>query len=436
MKKDEGIFMPLNISYVQKRDTDRKVVFGIISLGIFIVGVIIALSISNSFMFSPILGSKPFLIIMILIAFYIATLFLRKFVFKEKELMRLYAEMLEHEITTLNNIWEIFIIENNVASFYDSSSKVFLKCESGFTVSRPPNHESQHRDKVRDFIAYLTKRGYSIDYYNYKNRDANVAPLDNTEKLIRRNKNKVLQDYGATLLKKCRTLGSVCEESKVEYWVVTAPDVGSSAYLEASVEVAASILQGSVYTNIQICGESDIVEFLELVFKIKGINITEMTSGQLIETSQKIIRIVKTYASKDMVDTNEGTDEASLVDFQAYLAGLEQERKESEKESKGKNPNLAQVQRKTLIPAPIVDKELGIEVVPVLLEDDSPEESVMPISIDYGENEFITPTPLDEDDEDELPLPIPMEDEENINTQDDEEDISLLDDDDDEEELL
>lgn len=390
--KQNKIFTPLNISYPIQKYSNFLVIGIIGGVAVFAIGLIITFKIKSDLAFSPIFGSTLFLIAGVLISLYAGLFIFRKIGIREREQMRLYNEMIDHELTTINDLWEIIAFDNCLATFADNSSKIFLRCEKGYVISRPPDHDALHREKVEHFLKYLLDKGYYIDYYNWRDRNANTEPLDDLEDVLNSNPNDFLREYGNAVIKFCRQLEYECTDSEVEYFVIASRDPNLSAYLESSVEAAAEILQGSLYEDIRICDIDGIIEFLEEVNKIKGINVSEMLSGNVVKTSQKVVQVIKVIGATSEINDNEERNDTEEADYQQFLQEyqqLEATRKEASKQRR----NLAHQNRDGLKPMPIGGNNIVADI-PIPITDDTPvpviDDTPIPVVDD-------TPVPITED---------------------------------------
>lgn len=404
-------FMPLNISYAQKKVSDRRLIFTGLSLVIMVICIILVVKIHYDYPFSGILGSGLFLYGGVGASMYFGIFLIRKLAFQERELMRLYKEMLAHEMTTINDLWEILAVEDDMARYYDDTTKIFLRCEKGYVIGREPKHEEMHRAKVRDFINHITTRGYFIDYYNWHNQDANTKPLDELEKKIRVNPNARLRAIGADLLKSCRELEYACEDSEIEYWVISADTARDAAYLRSTVESAAKILIGSLYTDVTICNLEGIVEAIEIIYKIKGINVNSLLSGQFETTTQRVVRVLRAIRD-DVTETPDTSEDENYNKFLEMLEEADNRRKEEAKQQKPTNlasmSDVGRGARPHSYRVPVEDKVgdgLGDEaLVPIAITDEfTSEEPVEPQPIPQQ----IAPvqsmdSSLDDDDDEDL----------------------------------
>lgn len=337
--KDKKIFTPLNISYVIQKYSNRLILGGLLSIIIFVAGLIVVMKMHSDLAFSPIFGSTIFVVLALLFVLYFTIFVFRKVGLQEGEKLRLYKEMLDHESTTINDLWDVMTVDNNLFTFADDSAKIFLRCEKGYLVSRPKKHQEIHQRCVEQFLKSLLDKGYYIDYYNWRNRDANTAPLDDLEDKLRSNPNKFLKEYGSATIKFCRELEYGCTDSEVEYFIITSRDPHLSPYLESSVEASVECLQGSLYEDVRICGINEFVKFVEEFHKISGINVNALMSGNMLNTEQEVVKIIKVYGLKPKENVpQQSNEDAELYEkFLAEFNELEQQSKESLKRKKNSN---------------------------------------------------------------------------------------------------
>jgi hypothetical protein len=342
---NDNVFMPLNISYPTQKSSDKKLLWFIFCSAIFVLMIIVVVKIHSDFFYSDILGSSYMLIIGVFISIFSYSILIRKLVVKENRLMELYEEALKHEITSINDLWEIYGTKDNIYSYPNSTYKIFLKCEKGYVISRPPSHEKDHRVAFKLFIRQLLQNGYGVEYYNYHTNDANIAPLDDYQELIRNNPNEKLRRIGAELLKECRKLNEEQSSSEIEYFVVTAYSTEDSGYLRSAVENAVMNLEGSLYVDVNICDTNDVVEFLELKEKVSGVNFTELMNMSISNLDQKVVKVVKVIHEKelDILDNDENSSEDYMNEEEQirYIQELEEELSKIQKSnSKETSSNL------------------------------------------------------------------------------------------------
>lgn len=426
--KKKKVFTPLNISYPIQKYSNSLVVGGLLGLVVIAVGLIITIKIKNDLAFSPIFGTPIFSFVGVALTIYAGVFVFRKLGLREGEQMRLYREMLDHELTTINDLWEIIAIDENVATFADDSSKIFLRCEKGYLISRPGTHFETHQVNVQHFLKHLLDKGYYVDYYNMRNRDANTEPLVSLEEDLNSNPNSFLRDYGNSVIKFCRELEYQCTESEIEYYVITSRDPNLSVYLESSVETAVEYLQGSLYTDVQICDVNGIVDFLELFNKISGINVTDMLAGNVVKTDQMVVKVLKVLganSNKTSTGTMTSEEQEEYDQFLEEYNAFEQSMQDAKKRKKKKNANMVKQSSKSpLKPVPIdagnnivapIDMTKAVPVMPSPVIDDEDEildddEVIKDINdddeilddevIENDDNEIIDDEVIEKDDED------------------------------------
>ena len=325
---DSTVFMPLNISYPIKKSGEKKLLMFIVCTVIFVLLLIIIAKVRSDFFFSSFIASPIFLILAIAASIYTYVILLMLLVFREPQQMKLYKELLMHEDGTISDLWEIHSMTNDICAYFNNTSKIFVKLEKGFTISRVPEHEKHHREAFKLFIRDISSRGYDIEYLNYHISDANTTPLEsNYQVYVNNNKNEKLRKFGAELLREYRTLDNI-GSSTVEYIVVTAKTSEATAYLRSNVENACSYLEDSLYTDVKICDEQDMVEMLQVLHKVSGINLQELMDVNVSNISQQFVKIIKVIGADVSVEeaiTQDDEDDFDEEEMERYIEELENE---------------------------------------------------------------------------------------------------------------
>lgn len=407
-------FTPLNISYTIPKYSNRMLLGTVLSIIVIGVGVIGVSKINSEMSFNVIFGSKAFKIIGIIAVIYLASFIFRKISLNENAKLKEYIEMIDHELTTVEDLWDISAIDGNLISYTSGSYKVYIRCQKGYVVSREPSHREEHYRRLSRFLRVLLNQGFYIEYYSYRDGDSNLEPLFEIEKNLKNSKNDALTAYGNATIKFCRRLQNQCNKSEIEYFGVECRDLNYSSKLIDIVTAAITdYLSGSLYTDIRLCDVSDITEMITKIHKVRGVNVRDMMLGQSLKTQQQVVKILDVYYNKNDINKEEKiSSEAELTDdAKRFIDEINQIMSETSK----KNRNLSNKNTGKLLGkrnADDADNVIGEEDMPILVEEDDDDEDLAISGID------------DEDDEDLA-----------ISGTDDEEDLVISDTDDEDEDL-
>lgn len=402
-KDNSSVFMPLNISYPIKKSSERKLLYFIISTAVFVILLIVIMKIRSDFFFSTFVTSPVFLVLTTFVSICIYVFMIRKLVLRENQQMKLYRELLAHEEGTISDLWEIHSITSDICSFFNNNSKIFVKLEKGFTISRVSEHEKNHREAFKLFLRDISSRGYDIEYFNYHLSDSNTAPLEsNFQVYVNKNKNEKLRKFGAELLREYRNLDDI-GDSTIEYIAVTSKTPEDTAYLRSTVENACSYLEDSLYVDVKICDNYDLVEMLQTIYKVSGINIQDLMDVNVSDISQQFVKIVRVIGNYDEYLERNNEDESydEAEEMRKYIEELENEVQIKNESEPHENPNLM---HKGVSNRPILtdineqeiedqlnfDRHAQIDnnayVVPVFEDEDEDDEEE--VQIDYDDSDF------------------------------------------------
>jgi hypothetical protein len=134
---------------------------------------------------------------------------------------------------------------------------------------------------------------------------ANSKPLEDLERRLNTNENIRLQEIGNELLKECRELEYGEESSTVEYFVISTQSLGDAAYMEAVILTAVEALRGSLYTDVKLCDANDVIEAVQTIYKIKGININNLLNTQTNDFRYKVVNILDTITDNSSTETED-----------------------------------------------------------------------------------------------------------------------------------
>lgn len=288
----EKVFFPLNISYAQKYTRSNR--FFLIFIGVvLLIGLeIAAIVIYSSNVYVNFLGTVPMLVAMLIVGFLIGMKLIRVIGIGERKVLKMYKEMVAHEITTIEDLWNINAIENKRIHCFDMSTRVIIKCNRGYTLNRPKDFMQEHTRRLAEFKGSLCNNEYDVNWFNLKIPNANDKPLKTTEENIRSLKNSKLKTIGNAYLRTLRSCITDKSTSVVDYFVISTKDPQLASHIMQAVETACQYLTDSWYSSIEVLDKSGIVEFTENLMKIKGINVNDLRFGKVGDEDCKVLKLL------------------------------------------------------------------------------------------------------------------------------------------------
>lgn len=232
------------------------------------------------------------LIIMLIAGFFIGLKFIRVVGIGEHKVIKIYREMRRHEVTTIEDLWNVNAIENKRIHCFDMSTRIIIKCERGYILNRPKDFMEDHIHKLAAFLGSLCNNEYNVSWYNLKYADANDRHLITTESNIKNLKNKKLQTIGNSYLKTFRANVSSDSTSVSDFFVVSTKNPNLASHIMQAAETAMQYLYGSWYVNVEVLDKPGIVEFTENLMKLRGINVNDLRFGKVGDDEYKVLKLL------------------------------------------------------------------------------------------------------------------------------------------------
>lgn len=365
------VFFPLNISYVQsQKKTSRilRIIFGVV---VTIVLEIVAIVLYNKNQYLNIIGTVPALIFMLIVGLWIGTAFINLFGIEVLKVIKIYSEAKNHQITTIQDMYNVNTIENGKMYCYDQSVRMFIKCERGYILNRSEADFQDHQVALGQFLGTLLSNDYEVTLYNLCIENSNMEPLQNTERNLKNLVNPDLQKIGHDFIKYYRTCLGGMGKSIEDYYVVSAKDNNLQAHIQSVCSRAISILNSnSLYLDVHICDEQEIIQLNEQLLKIKGINAKELRFGGELTPNSNVVRLVAFYDANGTRYTKEDIDK---LQDKYESESKKQEQKEQKKLKLEQKKLLAEMEAmQAAFTAGISSTNLNEddEVVPVIEDDD------------------------------------------------------------------
>lgn len=331
------IFFPLNISYVQSQRKTSRLVAILFCIALTLILLVVAYVIYQRNRYYTVLGTIPGLIVMMLIALILGLEILQIFGIKRKKVVQIYQEAMRHEITTIQDMYNVNTIEHGKMYCYDQSMRVIIRCERGYILNRPESAFVDHQVAVGQFLGSLLGNDYEVTLFNMCYESSNAEHLVHTERNLQKLNNPNLKSIGRDFIKFYRTTLTGLGKSVEDYYVVSATDQNLQAHMMNMCYRAMDCLKGSLYIEYSICEEKDIIELNEQLLKIKGINVKELRFGGELVKNSNVFRIAGFYDTEGNFLSKE------------YLDDIQEKFEEDERKREAKEAREAEAARKKIL---------------------------------------------------------------------------------------
>lgn len=265
-----------------------------------------------SHMYVDFRGSIIFLVGSELLNIFFWTALIRIFPLKERVLRKIYAETKEHRTTDIGVFWGIYSIEDGKIFFVDGRCGVLVKATRGYLYGRPAGFEEEHFDRLAKFLRHLLTGGYTVKYYNRMVSDANIEPLNETERFISKNRTAGIYYIESSVIKFFRELSQGIADTEREYWLVGCNSVEDLPAMMTRVKQAIDMLYGSIYTEVEIEDQQGIYEFIQNYFGLTYINVQNLIKTTFRKTSKQLVEVVDIlYSDQDNSELREAVEHDS-----------------------------------------------------------------------------------------------------------------------------
>lgn len=256
--------------------------------GILNVGVI---ALYNNNKYLNVIGTPVFLILGLIFVNWFCIFIIRKTVFKEKLLIRIYKDAKEYSVTNLSKFWGIYNIDDTRLMFVDGRIGTIIGMERGYKYGRPAGFEKVHYDCVTRFLREFLKNGYSIKYYNRSVNDANLDPLNDIERSIARMKGTGVYTIESAVIRHYRAITTTLADSEKEYYLITCRDINRINNLDQVCADAMSILGDSMYIGIHRLNEHELYGFIQDYYGLKYINVAGLIRDVFKRNNKRLVAI-------------------------------------------------------------------------------------------------------------------------------------------------
>lgn len=252
---------------------------------------------------SLITGSVVFLIVSQLFNLWLWLWIARKWVMKEKILKKIFSEERKHRITDIGAFWGIYSISGDKIYFVDGRCGILVTTSRGYLHGRPPNFEDTHYSMLTMFIRHVLRAGYSIKYYNRMESDANIEALRVTEQRIASQRGTGLYELTTSVIRYLRMLAPSIADTEKETFFICCDNIEMYPKMLSEVKIALEYLKGGLYTDVVICTEKGIYNFIQSYFGLSYINIKSLIRNTFKEASYEMVKLVEfIYTDSDLTE--------------------------------------------------------------------------------------------------------------------------------------
>lgn len=271
----------------------------------------------------------------ILVAFDIAALYfilwiLRKFVFKEDQLLRAYEATKTNEVSDLSLMWDIFNIENNRICFVNGYVATVVRLQHGYVYDRPERHTEMHRECIKNAIAFLNRKGYWFRYYNREVKETNLEPLYKTERLLEQDKGTDFYNLETDIINHVKKLCTSIASTELELYMIIAPDIYTIQDIDIATEEFMSHLKGSLFTFSKRLDTDELYKFMCDYYDLQSIDVDKILKQKYRDTTINVVNVVDVVMEEPVEsDVEEQSEEVDEV-FLEYQRMLEESQNKQE----------------------------------------------------------------------------------------------------------
>ena len=291
-------------------------------------GVILA--IQSEWYGMPIIGTKAFLIVIMLGDLWFHVFCIRAFAIKEKDLKASYQKQKDNHITNLQPFWSVFDIDDNKLMYIDGRMGMLVFMKHGYVYGRPPQHKATHFNGLTQFIGELSLKGYEIRHFNLAVVDANTEGLDSLQIGMASMRTTPLYAYQSAVYDYVREVCKQVSTVEHEYYLVLGNTMNHILNLETDVTTAMTHLQGTLMTNVHIATPKEIYEFIQKYYNITYTDVRKLMSTQVYGSDKKLIKVLESYYDEPEPEEVEIKEEAVTPEADLMLERLLEEQKEAD----------------------------------------------------------------------------------------------------------
>lgn len=334
MRKDNKIFIPLTL------DNSTKSVWGtgqFVGVGTAVVAIVF-LQIFLIIYYGENAGltwfATPFVLIPLDIAIvYFIVWLVRKFIFKENELLRAYESNKNNEIADLSFLWDIFNIENGKIYYLNGYVAAVVQFKHGYIYDRPDMHKDIHRKTVQQAIGAIARRGYMFKYYNREVRDSNLEPLYHTKDLIAKEAGSrpfnLITDILNHVERVCTDIGTI----EVETYVVIATDMYTIQGLDLAVEEMIAATRNGLFTFAERLDDDGIYNFICSLYDITSIDSDKILSRKFRDSNLQVVKQLEVMRDISGQQNTQTAKAPATVESDDYMKQFEDMLRDSSRTS-------------------------------------------------------------------------------------------------------
>ncbi len=323
MRKDNKVFIPLTLDNSTKTAWGTQQFLGVGGAAVFAVFLQIFLLIFYEDYSGLTWMAHPIVLVSLDIALLYFTLWLvRKFIFKENELLKAYENNKHNEIADLSFLWDIFNIEDGKIYYLNGYVARVVQFKHGYVYDRPSMHEDIHRKSVQNAIASLARKGYIFKFYNREVKDSNLEPLYVTKQRISGEAGSPQFNLITDILNHTERVCSDIATIEVETFVIIAPDMYTIQGLDLATEEMIAATRSGLYSFAHKLSTNEIYDFICSLYEISSIDSDGILSRKFRNSKLEVVRELEVYRTEE-VETVDKTDYVTPHDDE-YMKEFEQ----------------------------------------------------------------------------------------------------------------
>ncbi len=330
MRKDNKVFIPLTLDNSTKTAWGTQQFLGVGGAAVFAIFLQIFLIIFYADYSGLTWIANPLLLIVIDIALLYFTLWLvRKFVFKENELLRAYENNKNNEIADLSFLWDIFNVEDGKIYYLNGYVARVVQFRHGYVYDRPSMHEEIHRKSIQNAIASLARKGYTFKFYNREVKDSNLDPLYITKQRISREAGSYQFNLITDILNHTERVCSDIATIEVETFVIIASDMYTIQGLDLATEEMIAATRSGLYSFAKKLSTNEIYDFICSLYEISSIDSNSILSRKFRNSKLEVVRELEVYRTEDdeheaRTDDTEDQNDEYMKQFEQMMAFSQQ----------------------------------------------------------------------------------------------------------------
>lgn len=310
MRNDDKIFIPLTLDNSTNSAWGNGQFLGVIAASVAAILLQIALLIYYGDNTGLTWTASPlFLIPLDLALLYFILWIVRKFVFKENQLLKAYKNNKNNQVSDLGFMWDIFNIEHDRIYYLNGYVGAVVQFRHGYIFDRPELHRDIHRQSIQQAIGSLARKGYQFRFYNREVKDSNLTTLYETKRKISKNAGSDSYNLITDILNHTERVCSNIATIEVETYVVIATDMYTIQGLDVAVEEMIAATRNGLYTFAERMDDIQIYNFICNLYGTTSINVDNILSRKFRDRQLQVVRELEVYRD----DSTMTTDQTSMT---------------------------------------------------------------------------------------------------------------------------